>query len=110
MSTTWPDAYATVGITPADLRLWRVVLQPRAHLSPVALWLMDKAPLKFKQGKRMPIREVADHIGYSLKQTHTGLQQLTRAGYVVTIPLGGHNCGYAGNPALLLAECRGKTA
>lgn len=95
---TWPDAYAILGITPADVRLWRVVLLHPPALSPVARALVEGAPPAFWQGQVVPLRQLAAATCYSVGYIHAALQELRDAGYVRTIPYGQRRCRYCGNP------------
>lgn len=100
--THWPDAFARAGLTPAHVRLWRVILLHEAcprgpvRLSPVARAIIDHAPERFKRGTVYSVRELADRHHYSISEIHRGLRQLVDAGYVEAIPRGQKMLRYRG--------------
>ena len=75
-----------------------------AHLSPAALRLIEAAPERFRRGTPMPVRAVADAIGYSNTNTRRALQELVAVGVVFAIPYGKKvlRHRYAGVPAQMM--------
>lgn len=111
---TWRNAFDRVGLTPADVRMWRVVLSmPPAPLVllPVSETILRCAPERFRHGSVYSTRELAECVHYSRTHVQRGLAQLATAGYVLTsAPDRAGRVSYRGNPAKLLPQYKPRKA